>query len=50
MEAQAIFLNLKFVVCSFVYEETNGTYPFGNGLDGLNGLAHVCRKVAVFSV
>ncbi len=36
-EAQAIFLNpfivslsckRKFVVCPFVYEETNGSYPF----------------------
>jgi hypothetical protein len=50
-EAQAIFLNLftvcssckrKFVVCPFVYEETNGSYPFASGLNGLNGLAHLC--------
>jgi hypothetical protein len=41
-EAQAIFLNpfsvcslckRKFVVCPFVYEETNGNYPFANGLN-----------------
>jgi hypothetical protein len=58
MEAQAIFLNqfticsfckLKFVVCLFVYEETNRSYPFGNGLNrlsrlnGLKGLAHLCK-------
>jgi hypothetical protein len=39
-EAQAIFrnpftvcssCNWKFVVCLFVYEETDGSYPFGNG-------------------
>ncbi len=43
-EAQAIFLNpfsvcssckRKFVVCPFVYEETNGNYPFSNGVTGL---------------
>ncbi len=43
-EAQAIFRNpftgcssykRKFVVCPFVYEETNGSYPFANGLDGI---------------
>jgi hypothetical protein len=28
----------KFVVCLFVNEETNGSYPFANGL---NGLAHL---------
>ncbi len=47
-EAQAIFLN-PFIVCSsykrkcflclFVYEETNGSYPFANGV---NVLAHLC--------
>jgi hypothetical protein len=46
-EDQAIFLNLfsvcssckrKLFVCPFVDEETNGTYPFANGL---NGLAHL---------
>ncbi len=47
-----IFLNLftvcssckqKFYVCPFVYEETNGSYLFENGLkelSGLNGIAH----------
>jgi hypothetical protein len=43
-EAQAIFLNLltvspsckrKFVVCPFVDEETNGSYPFADGLNVL---------------
>jgi hypothetical protein len=24
----------KFVVCPFDYEETNGSYPFSNGLNG----------------
>jgi hypothetical protein len=47
-EAQTISLNLftvyssckrKFVVCPFVDEETNGSYPFANGLNGLNGVA-----------
>jgi hypothetical protein len=46
-EAQTITLNLftvcssckgKFVVCPFVYEETNGSYPFSNGLKGLADL------------
>jgi hypothetical protein len=41
-EAQAIFLNpftigrsckRKFVVCPFVEEEINGSYPFANGLN-----------------
>jgi hypothetical protein len=45
MEAWAIILYLftvcssckpKFVVCPFVDEETNGSYPFANGLNGLN--------------
>ncbi len=50
MEAQAIFLNRltvcssskwKFVVCLFVSEETNGSYPFANGINRLNGLDHL---------
>ncbi len=46
-DAQAIFLNpfssckRKFVVCPFVGEETNGSYPFANGLNGQNGFAHL---------
>jgi hypothetical protein len=28
----------KLVVCPFVDEETNGSYPFANGLNGQNGL------------
>ncbi len=32
----------KFVVCLFFYEETNGSYPFANRLNRLNGLAHLC--------
>ncbi len=35
----------RFVVCPFVDEETKGTYPFANGLIGLNllnRLAHLC--------
>ncbi len=48
-KTQMIFLNPftvcsshkpKFVVCPFVDEETNGRFPFANGLTGLNGLAH----------
>jgi hypothetical protein len=34
----------NFVVCPFVYEETNRSYPFANelnGLDRINGLAHL---------
>jgi hypothetical protein len=53
-EAQAIFLNLfavcsscrrKFVVCLFVYEETHGSYPFANGLNGLNRLNGLGRVI-----
>ncbi len=33
--------NRKFVLCPFADEETNGRYPFVNGLNGLNGPA-VC--------
>ncbi len=49
-EAKAIFLDpftacssskWKFVVCPFVVEDTNRSYPFANGL---NGLAHLCFK------
>jgi hypothetical protein len=28
----------KFFLCPFVYEETNRSYPFTNGLNGLNNL------------
>ncbi len=46
-KAEAIFLNpfivcslckRKFVVCPVVNEQTNKSYPFANGL---NGLAHL---------
>jgi hypothetical protein len=49
-EAQVVFLNpftvsslfkWKFVVCPLIDEETNGSYPFANGLNGLNRLAHL---------
>jgi hypothetical protein len=49
-EAQVIFLHplticspckRKLVVCPFVDKETNGSYPFVNGLNELNGLAHL---------
>ncbi len=33
-----------FFLCPFVYEETNGSFPFTNGL---NGLAHLCVHSAV---
>jgi hypothetical protein len=36
---------LKFVVCPFVDEDTNVSYPFANSLNGLNGLAHLCMLV-----
>jgi hypothetical protein len=32
----------KFVVCPFIDEETNGSYPFANKLNGLSGLVHLC--------
>ncbi len=32
----------KFVICPFVHEETNRSYPFANGLNGQNGCAHLC--------
>jgi hypothetical protein len=44
IEAQALFLNLitvcssckgKLIFCPFVDEETNGSYPLANGLNGL---------------
>jgi hypothetical protein len=60
-EAQAIFLNSftvcssckrKFVVFTSVDEETNGSYPFANGLNGLD--MHViccyCRHVGMYTV
>jgi hypothetical protein len=31
----------KSVICPFLDEETKGSYPFANGLNGLNGLAHL---------
>jgi hypothetical protein len=37
----------EFVVCPFVDEETNGSYPFANGLYGLNELVHLCPKHSV---
>jgi hypothetical protein len=49
-EAQAIFPNLfticssckqRFVVCLFFDVETNGSYPFANGINRLNRLAHL---------
>jgi hypothetical protein len=35
-----LILQRKFVVGPFVDEETKENYPFVNGLNGLNGLAH----------
>jgi hypothetical protein len=52
--AQAIFLNLftvfsssqwNFVICPLADEETNRSYLFANGLNGLNGLAHLWNTV-----
>ncbi len=34
----------KFVICLFVYEETNRSYPFANGLDRF---AHLCINVCM---
>jgi hypothetical protein len=31
----------KFVVYTFTVDETNGSYPFANKLNGLMGLAHL---------
>ncbi len=31
----------KFVLCPFFDEETNGSFPCANELDGLTGLAHL---------
>jgi hypothetical protein len=33
--------NGKFLLCPFVDEETDGSYPFANGVKGLNVLAHL---------
>ncbi len=33
-----LIVQMEFVVCPFVYEEPNGSYPFANRLNGLNGL------------
>jgi hypothetical protein len=53
-EPQAIFFNQftfcslckrKLVVCSFVDQETNGSYPFANGLNRLNRLTHLWSPV-----
>jgi hypothetical protein len=52
MEAQVIFLNpftvgssckRKFVICPFVYKETNVSYPFANRLNRLNRPAHLWK-------
>jgi hypothetical protein len=37
----------KFVTCPFVDEEINGSYPYANGLNGPNGIAHLRKKVSV---
>jgi hypothetical protein len=36
-----LILQWQFVVCSFVDEGTNRSYLFANGLNRLNGLAHL---------
>ncbi len=55
--SQLIFLNLftvcsscqrRFVVCPFDYEETNGNYLFGNGLNGLSRLDNLCNSSPYF--
>ncbi len=40
--AQCEKKNGSFVVCPFADEETNGDYPFANGL---NGLAHLWTNI-----
>jgi hypothetical protein len=35
-------LKWNFVVIPFVDEETNGSYMFANGLNGLDGFARLC--------
>ncbi len=56
MEAHVIFLNpltvcssckQKFVVCPIVEEETNRSYLIATGLNGVNGLAHLCVSANV---
>ncbi len=60
-EAQVIFISpftvcssckWKYVVCPFIYEETNASYPFANGLNGLNrpgGLVHLWQLHTVYA-
>jgi hypothetical protein len=57
-EARAIFLcpftvcsssKRKFVVCLFVDEETNGSYPFANGLNRLGHLWLLLRFMFLFN-
>jgi hypothetical protein len=38
-------LKVKIVVCPFVDEETNGIYPLADGLNELNGLAHLWFRI-----
>jgi hypothetical protein len=46
----------KFVVCPFVCEETNGRFPFANGLNGLaiyvmvfiNSFDWACSNLFIF--
>jgi hypothetical protein len=37
----------KFVVRSFVDEETNGSYPFAKGVNRPNGLVHLCSSPTI---
>jgi hypothetical protein len=34
----------KFVICPFVHKETNGSFPFEKGL---NGLSHLGKQVLI---
>jgi hypothetical protein len=40
-------ISLPYIVCLFVDEETNGSYPLANGL---NGLAHLCAYVILVPI
>jgi hypothetical protein len=43
---RSLIVQTEFAVCSFVEEETNGSYQFANRLDGLNGRAYLCTYAA----
>ncbi len=38
----------KFVICPFVNEQTNGSYPSANRLSRLNVVAHLCMCMYIY--